>query len=114
MKRDTEFPNYQRRAIGAIAAIAAGAGIVLGEPMKEAAGSALSIFNLCQNDDALSRDVDLNMSRQKDIVKTIQPVQNKNDKNFYLHRKQDKRCTRKHSKTERWRDTKIQTNRIIF
>ena len=84
MKRDNEFPNRQRRAIGAIAAIAAGAGIVLGEPMKEAACSALSIFNLCRNDDALSRDVDQIMSRQKDIVETLQRVQSKNDKNFYL------------------------------
>ena len=51
-------PKRQRRANGAIAAIAAGAGMILGEPVKEAACTALSIFNLCRNDDALSKDVD--------------------------------------------------------
>ena len=52
MKKDSA-PKRQRRAIGAIAAIAAGAGMILGEPVKEAACTALSIFNLCRNDDAL-------------------------------------------------------------
>ena len=73
-----------RRAIAAIAAIAAGAGMVLGEPIKDAACSALSIFNLCHTNEDLSRDVERIMSTQQEIVDTLQRVQTRNDKNFFL------------------------------
>ena len=83
MKQDSA-PKRQRRAICAIAAIAAGAGMILGEPVKEAACTALSIFNLCRNDDALSKDVDQIMTKQKTIIETLQRVQSQNDQNFFL------------------------------
>ena len=46
------------RTIGAFAAVAAGAVLVLGEPIKNAACNALTIFNLCKKSDALLRDLD--------------------------------------------------------
>ena len=73
-----------RRAIAAIAAVAAGAGMVLGEPIKDAACSAPSIFNLCHTNEDLSRDVERIMNTQQEIVDTLQGVQTRNDKNFFL------------------------------
>ena len=83
-RRDQQPGGRSRRAIGAIAAVAAGAGLVLGEPIKNAACNALSIFNLCKNNDALSRDVDNIMRTQNAIVKNLDRVQTRNDKNFFL------------------------------
>ena len=82
-RRDQQPGGRSRRAIGAIAAVAAGAGLVLGEPIKNAACNALSIFNLCKNNDALSRDVDNIMRTQNAIVKNLERVQTRNDKNFF-------------------------------
>ena len=82
--RQSDDTARPRRAIAAIAAIAAGAGMVLGEPIKDAACSALSIFNLCHTNEDLSRDVERIMSTQQEIVDTLQRVQTRNDKNFFL------------------------------
>ena len=84
LKRKSKDPNRQRRAIGAIAAIAAGAGLVLGEPIKDAACNALSIFNLCHNNDDLVKDVNSIMAQQKYQTETLKRVQTHNDKNFFL------------------------------
>ena len=90
-RRDQQPGGRSRRAIGAIAAVAAGAGLVQGEPIKNAACNALSIFNLCKNNDALSRDVDNIMRTQDAIVKNLERVQTRNDKNFFLLGKEIKR-----------------------
>ena len=82
-RRDRQLGGRSRRAIGAIAAAAAGAGLVLGERIKNAACDALSIFNLCRNNDALSRDVDI-MRTQNAIVKNLERVRTRHDKNFFL------------------------------
>ena len=51
---DEEEPhNRTRRLIGAVAALAAGTGFILGEPIKKAACNALSIFNLCDSTEEL-------------------------------------------------------------
>ena len=83
-RRDQQPGGWSHRAIGAIAALAAGAGIVLGEPIKNAACNALSIFYLCKNNDASSRDVDDILRTQEAIVKNLERVQTRNDKNFFL------------------------------
>ena len=83
-RRDQHPGGRSRRAIGAIAAVAAGTGLVLGEPIKNDACNALSIFNLCKNNDALSRVVD-NIKRTQDaIVKNLKRVQTRSNKNFFL------------------------------
>ena len=47
---DEEEPlNRTRRLIGAVAALAAGTGFILSEPIKDAACNELSIFNLCDS-----------------------------------------------------------------
>ena len=47
-----------RRAVGKIAAAAGAAGLVLGSQVKDAACSALSIFNLCTDTKDLEENVD--------------------------------------------------------
>ena len=42
-----------RQLIGAVAAPAVGTGFILGEPIKDAASNALSIFNLCDSTEGL-------------------------------------------------------------
>ena len=83
-RRDQQPVGRSHRAIGAIAAVAASAGLVLGEPIKNAACNALSIFNRCKNNDAHSRDVDNIMRTQNAIVKNLKRVQTGNDENFFL------------------------------
>ena len=64
--------------------MAAGAALVLGEPIKNAVCNVLSIFNLCTNNDALSRDVDNITRTQNAIVEILERVQTKNDKYFFV------------------------------
>ena len=59
-----------KRAIGLIAAAAGAAGLVLGNPVKEAACSALSIFNLCSDNKALEADV-ANVMKQQNSIKML-------------------------------------------
>ena len=73
-----------RRSIGAVAAIAAGAGLILGDAIKDAACSALSIFNMCNDDSQLSRDIEATMDIQQQFLLTLQLVQIKIDDNFFL------------------------------
>ena len=48
-QRDVATLPRSKRFIGTIAALAAGSGLILGDPLKEAACSAVSIFNLCDD-----------------------------------------------------------------
>ena len=64
--------------------MAAGAGLDLGKPIKKAACNALSIFNLCKSNDALSRDVDNIMRTLNAIVKNLERVQTRKDEDFFL------------------------------
>ena len=47
--------NRSRRQIGNVAALAAGTGFILGEPIKDAACNSLSIFNLCDSTEFRTR-----------------------------------------------------------
>ena len=57
--------NRTRRLVGAVAALAACAGFILGEPIKNAACSAFSIFNLCDSTEDLEQDLDQVTKQQR-------------------------------------------------
>ena len=72
------------RAIGLIAAAAGAAGLILGDPVKDAACSALSIFSLCSDNTELAADVENMLKQQTVFQETLERVQNRNDENFFL------------------------------
>ena len=69
--------SRSRRAIGLIAAAAGAAGLILGDPVKYAACSALSIFSLCSDNTELKADVENMLKQQTVIQETLERVQNK-------------------------------------
>ena len=84
---DVEEPhNRTRRLIGAVAALAAGTGFILGEPIKDAACNALSIFNLCDSTDDLERELDEVTKQQKTQQQAFQTVQDQNNEKLALLR----------------------------
>ena len=56
----------------------------MGDPVKDAACSALSIFSLCSDKAQLEEDVENLLKQQAVFQKTLERLQNKNDKNFFL------------------------------
>ena len=82
----TEEASIKRtkRFIGAVAAIGAGAGLIPSDPIKDAACTALSIFNMCDDNSQLTRDIEAAMDTQQQTILTLQRVQAKNDDNFFL------------------------------
>ena len=76
--------SRSRRAIGIIAAAAGAAGLILGDPVKDAACSALSIFSLCSDNTELEADVENMLKQQTVFQETLERVQNRNDENFFL------------------------------
>ena len=83
-QRDVATLPRSKRFIGAMAALAAGAGLILGDPLKEAACTVVSIFNLCDDTGSLSQDVDQILKTQEETIATLQRVQSANDENFFL------------------------------
>ena len=79
-----ERNNRSPRAIGLIAAAAGAAGLILGDPVKDAACSALSISSLCSDKTDLEADVENMLRQQRVFQKTLKKVQNRNDENFFL------------------------------
>ena len=77
------FPR-SKRFIGAIAALAADARLILGDPLKEAACTNVSFFKLCDDTSSLSQDVDQILKTQEETKATLQRVQSANDGNFFL------------------------------
>ena len=78
--------NRTRRLIGAVAALAAGTGFILGEPIKVAACNALSIFNLCDSPEELERELDQVTKQQKTQQKAFQTVKDQNNEKLALLR----------------------------
>ena len=76
-------PSRGKRAIGLIAAAAGAAGLALGAPVKEAACSALSIFNLCTDTTDLENDIDRVLATQNQFQDVLQRVQSQNDEKFF-------------------------------
>ena len=86
---DEEAPhNRTRRLIGAVAALAVGTGFILGEPIKDAACNALSIFNLCDSTEDLEREIDQVTKQQKTQQKVFQTVQDQNNEKLALLREE--------------------------
>ena len=83
---EDEPHNRTRRLIGAVAALAAGTGFILGEPIKDAACNALSIFNLCDSTEDLERELDQVTKQQKLQKQAFQTVQDKNNEKLALLR----------------------------
>ena len=67
--------NTTRWLIGAVAALAAGIGFILGGPIKDVACNALSIFNLCDSTEELERELDQVTNQQKTQPQAFQMVQ---------------------------------------
>ena len=73
---DENLPNNRTRGlIGAVAALAAGTRFILGEPIKDAACNALSIFNLFDSTEDLKREIDQLTKQQKTQQQVFQTVQ---------------------------------------
>ena len=72
-----------KSAVGKIAAASGAAGLVLGSPVKDAACSALSVFNLCTDNKDLEENVDHVMATQKQFQAVLERVQTKNLRIFY-------------------------------
>ena len=68
---EEEPHNRTRRFIGAVAALAAGTGFILGEPIKDVACNALSIFNLCDSTEELERELAQVTKQQKNTATGI-------------------------------------------
>ena len=81
---EKEAHNRTRRLIGAVAALAAGNGFILGEAIKDAACNALSIFILCDSTEELERELDQVTKQQKTQQQVFQTVQDQNNKKFAL------------------------------
>ena len=56
----------------------------MGDPVKDAACSALSIFSLCSDNTELEADVENLLKQQTAFQKTLERVQNRIDENFFL------------------------------
>ena len=67
-----EAPSRSKRAIGLIAAAAAA--LALGDPVKEAACSVLSIFNLCTDTTDSQHDIDGILATQNQFQDVLQRV----------------------------------------
>ena len=72
------------RAMGLIAAAAGAAGLILRDPVKDPACSALSIFSLCSDNTELEADVENLLKQQTKFQKTLERVQNRKDEKFFL------------------------------
>ena len=84
---DKVEPHYRtRRLIGAVAALAAGTGFILGEPIKDAAGNALSIFNLCHYTEVLERELDQVTKQHRTQPKAFETIQDQNSEKLALLR----------------------------
>ena len=83
---EEERHNRTRRLIGAVAALAAGTGFILGEPIKDVACNALSIFILGDSTEELERELDQVIKQQKTQQQAFQMVQDKNNEKLALLR----------------------------
>ena len=83
---EEEPHNRTRRLIGAVAALAAGTGFILGEPIKDVACNALSIFILCDSTEELERELAQMTKQQKTQQQAFQMVQDKNNEKLALLR----------------------------
>ena len=81
---EDEPHNRPRELIGAVAALAAGIGFILGEPIKDATCNALSIFNLWDSTEDLARELDQVTKHQKTQQQAFNIVQDQNNEKLAL------------------------------
>ena len=72
------------RDIGLIAAAAGAVGLILGDAVKDAAYSPLSIFRLCSDNTQLVADAENLLKQQTVLQKILERVENRNNENFFL------------------------------
>ena len=82
---EEEPQNRTRWLIGAVAALR-GTGFILGEPIKDVACNALSIFILCDSTEELERELAQVTKQQKTQQQAFQMVQDKNNEKLALLR----------------------------
>ena len=76
--------HRQRRLVPALMAASGVAGLVLGNPIRNAACKAFSIFSLCSDNSALKKNVRNLLQRQATFEKSLHRVQQANDEKFFL------------------------------
>ena len=76
--------HRQQRLVPALMAASGFAGLVLGNPILNAACKALSIFSLCSDNSALKNNVRNLHQRQATFAKSLHRVQQANDEKFFL------------------------------
>ena len=74
----------QHRIIPALMAASGAAGLILGNPLKDATYSALSIFKLCSDKKNLKNDTSILMTQQFVFAEAMKTVQTANDRKFVL------------------------------
>ena len=82
-KNVATLPRFGR-FVGAKVFLGAGAGLILGDPLKEVACTADSILDLCVDTSSLSEDVEDIHQTQKETMATLQGVQSAQDENVCL------------------------------
>ena len=81
---EDEPHNRTRRLTGAVAALAAGTGFILGGTIKDSACNALSIFNLCDSIECLERELDQVTKQLKTQQQAFQTNQDQNKEKLAL------------------------------
>ena len=76
--------HLQRRLVPALMADSGVAGLVLGNPIRNAACKVLSIFNLCSDNSALKNNVRNLLQRQANFQKSLHRVQEANEETLFL------------------------------
>ena len=77
-------PQHRQRLVPALMAASGFAGLVLGNPIRNAACKALSIFSLCSDNSALKNNVRNLLQRQATFEKKLHSVQQDNDEKIFL------------------------------
>ena len=73
-RKNIATPPRSERFIGAIAALGADAVSTLGDPLKEAACTVISTFDLREDTSSLSKDVEDSLETQKETLATLHCV----------------------------------------
>ena len=82
---DEDEPHKRtRRLNGPVATLTAGTGFILGEPIRDAACNAISIFNPCNSTEELEPELDQVTKQQKTQQKAFQTVQDQNNEKLAL------------------------------
>ena len=84
LNEDKEHTRYfrQRRFIPALMAASGAAGLILGNPLKDAACSTLSILKLCSDNNDLKKDISTLMAQQNFFAEAMKTVQTTNERKF--------------------------------